>query len=261
MSLPKGYLDTEALDIFAKLLNNIKQRSYDAMSIKKGHKVLDLGCGPGTDTVPLGLLVGNQGQVIGVDYDLAMLAEANQRAEQAGVSAWVKHQQTDAASLPFDSNYFDACRSDRLFQHLPNPVQSLSEMVRATKSAGRVVIVDTDWGSLSIDTDEIDIERRYARFVACSALHNGYSGRTLCRLFKQQNLTDISFEVFPVAVTRSMLIRQATQADRTEQDAVAAGVLSTEEVQRWRGSQAQADAEGVYFASVNIFLVTGRKPE
>lgn len=260
MSLPKGYLDADSLDIFSKLLNSIKQRSYDAMHIQPGHKLLDLGCGPGTDTIPLGLLVGNQGQVIGADYDLAMLAEANGRAAQAGVSAWVSHQQADAASLPFDNGYFDACRSDRLFQHLPDPAQTLSEMARVTKSGGWIVAMDTDWGSLSIDADEIDIERRYARFVASSALHNGYSGRTLFRHFKRQGLTDISFQAFPITANRSLLIRQATQADRTEQEAITAGTLSIEEVRRWRGYQEQADTEGVFFASVNIMLVAGRKP-
>jgi ubiquinone/menaquinone biosynthesis C-methylase UbiE len=260
MSLPKGYLDTEALDIFAKLLIGIKQRSYEAMHIQPHHTLLDLGCGPGTDTIPLAALVGSQGRIIGVDYDLAMLAEANQRAGQLGIQGWVGHQQAEATSLPFEDHYFNACRSDRLFQHLSNPAKALSEMVRVTKPSGWIVIVDTDWGSLSVDSVEEDIERRYARFVASSALHNGYSGRTLYRHFKQQNLTDIRFEVFPVTVTRSSLIRQATQAERTEQEAVDAGILSKEEVQRLRISQTQADDDDIYFATVNLVLLAGRKP-
>jgi len=76
-------------------------------------------------------------------------------------------------------------------------------MTRVTKSGGWVVVLDTDWGSLSTDSDDTDIERRLARFLAESFMPNGYSGRKLYRLFKQQNLADISFEVFPVATANA----------------------------------------------------------
>ncbi len=259
MSQPKGYVDPEYLRVIGNQLNHIKQRSYALMQIQPGHKVLDLGCGPGTDTIPLAPLVGVNGQVIGADYDEAMIAEAEQRAEQAGVNTWVRHKRVDAMSLPFETDYFDSCRSERLFQHLPNPAQALSEMTRVTKSGGWVVVLDTDWGSLSTDSDETDIERRLARFLAESFLHNGYSGRKLYRLFKQQNLADISFEVFPVATPNYALARQGTQAERIEQEALKAGVITSEELHRWQTGLEQADSEGIYFSSVNVMLFAGRK--
>ncbi len=259
MSNPKGYVDPEYLRIMGNVLNHIKQRSYTLMQIQPGHKVLDLGCGPGTDTIPLASLVGANGQVIGADNDEAMIAEAGQRAEQAGVNTWVRHQRVDAVSLPFETAYFDSCRSERLFQHLPNPARALSEMTRVTKPGGWVVVVDSDWGSLSTDSEKTDIERRLARFLAESSLHNGYSGRQLYRLFKQQNLADISFEVFPVATTNYALARQATQAEKIEQEALKAGVITAKELLRWQSGLEQADSEGVYFSSVNLMMLAGRK--
>jgi ubiquinone/menaquinone biosynthesis C-methylase UbiE len=259
MSQPKGYVDPEYLRVIGNLLNHIKQRSYAFMQIQPGHKVLDLGCGPGTDTISLAPLVGVNGQVIGADYDEAMIAEAEQRAEQAGLNTWVSHKRVDAMSLPFETDYFDSCRSERLFQHLSNPAQALSEMTRVTKSGGWVVVLDTDWGSLSTDSDETDIERRLVRFLAESSLHNGYSGRKLYRLFKQQNLADISFEVFPVAILNYALARQTTQAERSEQEALKAGVITRGELHRWQTGLEQADLEGIYFCSVNLMLFAGRK--
>ena len=226
MAQSKGYADTEYLLAVGNQLNHIKQRSYALMQIQSGHKVLDLGCGPGTDTIPLGPLVGVNGQVIGADYDEAMIAEAEQRAEQAAVNAWVRHQCVDAVSLPFATGYFDSCRSERLFQHLLNPAQALSEMIRVTKPGGWVVVLDTDWGTWSTDSDDTDIERRLARFMAESYLHNGYSGRKLYRLFQQQILADISFEVFPLATPNYALARQVRQAERNEREAVKAGVIT-----------------------------------
>ena len=259
MSKPKGYVDPEYLRIIGNQLNHIKQRSYAFMQIQPGHKVLDLGCGPGTDTIPLAPLVGVNGQVIGADYDEAMIAEAKQRAEQAGVNTWVRHKRVDAMSLPFETDYFDSCRSERLFQHLPNPAQALSEMTRVTKPGGWVVVLDTDWGSLSTDSDETDIERRLARFLAESSLHNGYSGRKLYRLFKQQNLADISFEVFPVATPNYALARQATQAERIEQEALKAGVITARNFTAGRPVLSRRTQKVSYFCSVNVMLLAGRK--
>jgi len=259
MSQRKGYVDSEYLRVIGDQLNHIKQRSYALMQIQSGHKLLDLGCGPGTDTIPLAPLVGMNGQVIGADYDVDMITEAEQRAEQAGVNTWVSHNRVDAMSLPFENTYFDSCRSERLFQHLLNPAQALSEMVRVTKRGGWVVVADTDWGSLSTDSDETDIERRLARFLAESCLHNGYSGRKLYRLFKQQNLADISFEVFPVVFPNYALARHGTQAEEVEQNALKAGIITSEELQRWQISLEQADSEGTYFCSLNVMLLAGRK--
>ncbi len=259
MSQPKGYVDLEFLRVTGNMLNHIKQRSYERMHIQPGHKVLDLGCGPGTDTIPLASWVGANGLVIGADYDEAMIAEASQRAEQAGVDTWVRHQCVDAVSLPFATDYFDSCRSERLFQHLHHPELALSEMIRVTKPGGWVVVLDTDWGSLSTDSDDTDIERRLARFLAESFLHNGYSGRKLYRLFKQQNLADIEFEVFPFATPSYAVAHQVTQADRIEQQALKAGVISAKELKRWQAGLEQADADGTYFFSVNLMLFAGRK--
>jgi ubiquinone/menaquinone biosynthesis C-methylase UbiE len=261
MSQRKGYVDPEYLRVIGDQLSHIKQRSYALMQIKFGHKLLDLGCGPGTDTIPLAQLVGvtGTGQVIGADYDVDMVAEAEQRAEQAGVSTWVSHKRVDAMSLPFETDYFDSCRSERLFQHLLNPTQALTEMIRVTKPGGWVVVADTDWGSLSTDSDETDIERRLARFLAESCLHNGHSGRKLYRLFKQQKLADISFELFPIVFSNYALARQATQTEKVEQDALKAGVVTSDELRRWQVSLEQADSEDAYFCSLNVMLLAGRK--
>src|SRR5690348_4621373 len=111
MTQSKGYVDTHYLQAAAALLGQIKQRSYELMHIQTGHSVLDVGCGPGTDTISLASLVGSTGQVTGVDYDAAMVAAAQARARETSVGAWVRHEQADATALPFATCTFDACRS------------------------------------------------------------------------------------------------------------------------------------------------------
>lgn len=166
----------------------------------------------------------------------------------------------DVQSLPFDPSYFDSCRSERLFQHLLNPVQALAEIRRVTKSDGWIVVYDTDWGSLSMDTVEIDIERRLVRFAADKIYNNGYAGRQLYRLFKQQNLLDISFEEHYITSLSYALARQIVKLDEVESEALKAGIITADELHRLHANFEQADREGVFFGGANMVMIAGRKP-
>jgi SAM-dependent methyltransferase len=202
--------------------------------------------------------VGPTGQVTGVDYDPEMIAIADREAEKAGVRPWVTHRQAEASALPFKSNAFYACRSERLFIHLVDPQRALSEMVRVTKPGGWVVVFDPDWGTQSIDTSEVDIERRLAR-VHAERMNNGYSGRQLYRLFKLQKLGDLSLEVLASSWVDYALTRRIFKLDEVEQDALEGHIITEEELRRWRAALAQADSDGVFFASLTAVLTAGRK--
>ena len=76
MSEERGYVNAEYLQVTARVTKHVKTRSYALMNIRPGHRVLDLGCGPATDTVALAQLVGEEGRVVGVDWDQEMVAEA-----------------------------------------------------------------------------------------------------------------------------------------------------------------------------------------
>lgn len=259
MNTPKGYVDPEYLQSVGNFLNSLKERTYSCMQAKAGDKVLDVGCGSGIDTIALSRIVGSTGQVFGVDYDNEMVTESEQHAETEGVSTWVKYKQADASSLPFDTGYFDSCRSERLFQHLPTPAMTLKEMTRVTKVGGVVVVLDTDWGSLGTDTNEVDIERRLAQFNAEHMTNNGFSGRQLYRLFKKQGLRDVSFEVFPLVVTNYAFVRQIVGADKLEKEALAKNIITEDELNRYQMNLEQADSEGVYFCYSCMTLVSGQK--
>jgi hypothetical protein len=55
------------------------------------------------------------------------------------------------------------------------------------------------------------------------------------------------------------MARQITQAERIEQVALKAGVITAEELHRWQTSLEQADSDGSYFSSVNLMMFAGRK--
>lgn len=259
MNTTKGYVDSDYLRVVGEFLGRLKERTYSCMRIKPGDKVLDVGCGPGTDTIPLAQYVGSTGEVYGVDNDSMMIADAEKRTEQAGIKLWVTHKQAEAYSLPFESDYFDSCRSERLFQHLLNPALVLAEMIRVTKSGGWIVVLDTDWGSSGIDTEEIDLERRLTRFNADHMYNNGYAGRQLYRLFKTQGLKQVTYEVFPLVITNYAFSRQIADMDKLEREALVQGIITEHELRRIQMNLELADANGIFFCYTIMILTAGQK--
>jgi ubiquinone/menaquinone biosynthesis C-methylase UbiE len=261
MTQTKGYVDADYLSMAARLMEGFKQHTYELMHIGPGDRLLDVGCGPATDTLALAALAGPDGRVTGVDRDAAMIAEAERRAAAAGLGAQLEHRLVDVnAGLPFEADNFDACRSERLFQHLADPAKALAEIVRVTRPGGWIVVLDTDHGTKSIDTPEVDIERRLARVAAETSLVNGYAGRQLYRLFRRAGLEEIAVEAIAIPFTDYALCRQANFLERVEQEALSGGIVSADELARWRASLEKAAGEGVFFASGSGAIVAGRKP-
>jgi SAM-dependent methyltransferase len=260
MRQPKGYVDAEYLALVARLMDAPKQRSYALLQLRSGDRVLDVGCGPATDTIALARLVGPGGEVHGADHDPAMVEQANRRAREAGVGERVSHRQADAGALPWPDGYFDATRSERLLQHLLEPERAFAEMVRVTKPGGRIVVLDGDWASFSVDSDEAEIERRLARFHAEHMINNPYSGRTLRRLFGSHGLRDVTTEIWPVYVTDYASARRVSRLEMMEQEALAAGVIDADEARRWRASLERVEAVDGFFCNINGIMVAGRKP-
>ena len=260
MCAPKCYVNTDYLNAAAALAAHIKQQSFERMAMQVGARVLDLGCGPGTDTVTLGRMVGPDGEVHGVDYDVVMVREADTRAKAEKVDGWVSHHHASAAALPWPSGYFDACRSERVFQHLLDPERAFDEILRVTRPGGQLVVIDTDWATLTIDTDETELERRLVQFHAAHMMNNPYSGRHLHRMFCRRGLQDIRINVHPVFITDVAIARQILRLDHLAVEALAAGVIDDGQSSRWQASLSRAAASDGFFASANAVLVSGQKP-
>jgi ubiquinone/menaquinone biosynthesis C-methylase UbiE len=88
---------------------DVKARAYQALGLKRGAIVLDVGCGVGHDARELMRLVGPRGRVAGVDYSEEMIAEARRAAEDVPLPKFVV---SEAHHLGFSSNTFDASRAD-----------------------------------------------------------------------------------------------------------------------------------------------------
>jgi enediyne biosynthesis protein CalE5 len=124
-------------NIIRAMFKPITQALIDEAEIVSGQVVLDVAGGTGEPALTIAELVRPSGAVISTDAIPEMLATAEREAAHRQLSN-IKFHQCLADSLPFESNYFDivVCRLGVMF--FPNPLASLREMLRVTRSGGRI---------------------------------------------------------------------------------------------------------------------------
>jgi SAM-dependent methyltransferase len=108
-----------------------------SLGVTKGQKVLDLGCGDGTTAIPEARLGAD---VFGVDISAPLVAAGNRRAKAMGL-ANIRFQEGDAADLAgLADKTFDLTVTIFGAMFAPRPMDVAKEMVRVTKSGGRIVM-------------------------------------------------------------------------------------------------------------------------
>ena len=105
------------------------------------HRVLDLGCGAGFDTLLAAQMVGPNGKVIGVDMTPEMIAKARNNAEILGL-ANVEFVLGAIEHLPLPDASFDLVISNGVFNLCPDKPRVLSEVFRVLKPGGRLQMAD-----------------------------------------------------------------------------------------------------------------------
>lgn len=253
-----GAAPPEYLEAAAQALRAVKRRSYELMHIEPGHRVIDIGCGPGLDTLNLGRVAGAAGRVVGVDLDRRMIQEAGRRTTDAGLQHYVFHHVADACMLPYRSGIFDSARSDRMLMHLKCLGRAVDEMTRVLKPGGWMVLTEPDWGTLSIASTLTSIERRLAEIRADHTLASGYAGRRLYQLLRERDFHEIAVEVVAVWSASLQEIRYLGFLDTVESEALELGLLSEHEIGLWREDLQELDRAGHCFASMNVVTVAGR---
>jgi SAM-dependent methyltransferase len=108
-----------------------------ASGVKKGMKILDLGCGDGTTALPAARLGA---EVVGVDIARNLVDAGNRRAEAEGLTN-LKFRLGDACELRgIEDGIFDLVVSVFGAMFAPKPFEVAKEMVRVTRPGGRIVM-------------------------------------------------------------------------------------------------------------------------
>lgn len=226
----------------------------EMLAPRAGERILDVGCGAGDEVRALARHVGSAGAAIGLDSQPAMIEAARSCTGDAPAEFLLG----DAHHLPFDDDSLDACRAERVLQHLERPERALAEMVRVTRSGGRVLVADVDWGMAALDSGEREVTRRLLDF-ACDGIRHGWLGRQLPGLFAHSGLHDVRIVPRPMVFDR-LDAANREQWQRMAGRARAAGVITADEATRWLADIDRRADEGYYCAVVAVFIAIGYKP-
>lgn len=233
-----------------------KRKSFDLMNAQEGSRVLEVGCGLGFDAIALARIVGSTGRVVAVDCSQTMLEAAWSCAEDLGLC--IDFTLADAGHLDYDDGSFDCARVDRTLQHIPEPKKVLAEMARVTKSGGRIVAYEPDWGTFTIGSVDRQVTRKITDFW-CDTFKSGWMGRYLYGHFMAMGLEGVQVYPSTLVITDLDLAEKVFDLFKNAEKAMNLGLVSSSEVAVWLKGLREDNLKGRFFCSYTGFLAYGRK--
>jgi ubiquinone/menaquinone biosynthesis C-methylase UbiE len=207
--------------------------------LRPGHRLLDVGCGPGSITAGLASRVA-PGEAIGIDPSASVIDTA-----RSLLDAPIANLTFEVASIyqsRFAAESFDAVFGHQVLQHLARPVQALEQMRRLLKPAGVIGVRDVDWGSATFYPENEGMRRFLALYYELARRNGGEpnAGRYLRRWvraagFARSRVTTSATSYADPAATREWA---RTYAERTLHSNLADKALAY-------GIATRADLEGM----------------
>jgi demethylmenaquinone methyltransferase / 2-methoxy-6-polyprenyl-1,4-benzoquinol methylase len=136
-------------DLMNRLMTGGRDVAWRRIAVRealRGHnpeevRILDLATGTGD--LALALRATGAGDVVGLDFSAAMLAEAIRKEDTVAGDRRISWVEGDAMSLPFADESFDSVTVAFGLRNMPSYLAALGEMWRVLRPAGRLVCLET----------------------------------------------------------------------------------------------------------------------
>lgn len=229
----------------------------DALRVEAGHRVLDVGCGPGFYVAELLPQVGANGAVVGVDTSAPMLAAAARRCEGLGNASF---QEGSATSLPLEDRGFDRVLCVQVLGHVADVPAALAELHRVLRPGGRVLVWDVDWSTLSWHSADPDRMQRVLRAFGRHLPHPALP-RIMAASLRAAGFTEIVADGHAFVTTDTDTETFGGMAlPRIEQHLAEHGGVDPAEAAAWAGEQRGLGARGEYYFAVIQCCFTATRP-
>jgi len=231
------------LDAVTRISADEKRRGFDALGLRAGMSVLDVGCGTGDDVRAIAEIVGLAGSVRGLDSSAAMIEAARSR----GVPASAAFVEGRAESMPFESASFDAARAERVFQHLDEPQLAARELRRVLRDGGRAFVLDPDWETVLIAGAERSLTRRIVHALM-QRLANPSAGGSTPALLRDAGFRSVT--ATPVLSAPALARAYDLFLGAAIDYAIAAKTLTAQDAAAWLRALLEAEQRGEFLCAV-----------
>lgn len=128
-----------------RLWSRAAHQLWTRAGIRPGHRVLDVGAGPGFASLDLAQIVGPSGHVLGIDESEPFIAFANDQARVRHLNH-ASFAVADAAQLDtleqVEPGTFDIAYCRWLLCFVPDPEAVVAAIARALKPGGKLLVQD-----------------------------------------------------------------------------------------------------------------------
>jgi SAM-dependent methyltransferase len=165
--------------------------AYLLPELRAGQSLLDVGCGPGTITADLALLVA-PGPVLGLDAAPDVVAQAQEHVAGLGLTN-VRFEVGDLSALDYPDASFDVIHLHQVLQHLGDPVAALVALRRVLDPEGVLAARDSDYSAFTWAPADPMLDRwlELYREVTARNGHDAFIGPKLLGLAHEAGFSDV----------------------------------------------------------------------
>jgi ubiquinone/menaquinone biosynthesis C-methylase UbiE len=140
-----GHSDRELkrLQLQAQLVDPITRQFFRDAGLDRGMRVLDVGSGGGDTALLAAELVGDAGEVLGIDRSPVAVAAAQSRMKALGKRN-ISFRQGDPDAVEFGEK-FDAVEGRYVLMFNHDPAAMLRSLAKLLRPGGIIVFHETDW--------------------------------------------------------------------------------------------------------------------
>lgn len=228
--------------------------------IGPGMRVLDVGCGSGEVAFEVARLVGETGEVIGVDRSDRALDVARSQSKELGL-AQVVFASVDIAAVPFEMGFFDAIVGRRVLMYLPDPAVAVATLAARLRPGGTMAFHEHDM-SRPPNAHPMPVHDAAMRWIREAVLAEGAEpnmGFRLHEVLAGAGLSVCGVRVAANVQTPSQPYPLAELVSTMRRRILAAKLASDEEIDSLFALLAAERAKGTWLADL-MFGAWARKP-